>query len=72
MQTEPLSPSPALLCKLGSIVVHVEEFLSPEGHDFDRQAIAALLADPEVKAWLSAMNALAMLPLKRKGPGDAG
>jgi hypothetical protein len=30
-----LQPSPALLCKLGSIIVHVEEASEPGGHPFD-------------------------------------
>lgn len=61
----PFNPAPALLCKLGSIAVHVEEMFSPKGHEFDRVALASLLADPEVKAWLAEMDALAMLPKKR-------
>ena len=60
-----LIPSPSLLCKLGSIVVHVEELLSPSGHPFDRDALLALLADAEVRAWLAQMDAAAMLPNKR-------
>ena len=61
----PLSPSATLLCKLGSIVVHADELLSPAGHEFDRTVILSLLADPEVAQWLLDMNALAMLPVKR-------
>lgn len=60
------NPSPALLCKLGSIAVHVEEMLSPDGHAFDRIALDNLLKDEEVKAWLKEMDRLAMLPKKRK------
>lgn len=61
--TDPLKPSAALLCKLGSIVVHADEYLSPGGHAFDERAIAALLADVEVRRWVNAMGAL--LPQKR-------
>lgn len=61
-----MKPSAALLCKLGSIAVHADELLSPDGHQFDRVALAALMADAEVKEWLTAMDGAAMLPKKRK------
>lgn len=64
--TTPLSPSPRLLAKLGSIVVHAKEYLSSDGHEFDRAAIVALLDDSEVREWLSAMKVLGMLPVERK------
>lgn len=60
-----MQPSAALLCKLGSIAVHVEELLSPEGHSFDRAALGTLLADAEVREWLHAMDSAAMVPKKR-------
>ena len=60
------TPSLALLSKLGSITVHAEEMLSPDDHEFDRVALGALLADPEVQQWIKSMGAL--LPKKRKGP----
>ena len=60
-----LKPSVPLLVKLGSIVVHSDELLSPSGHDFDRIALKALMDDPEVKDWLQAMGKAAMLPVKR-------
>lgn len=66
-----LAPPLSLLCKLGSIAVHVEEALSPDGRDADRVAIQALLADGEVQEWLAAMDAAALLPLKRAGRGVA-
>jgi hypothetical protein len=56
-------PSLPLLCKLGSIVVHCDEARSPSGHNLDLLALDTLLADPEVKNWISSMGAL--LPLKR-------
>lgn len=58
--------SPALLCKLGSIIVHAEELRSPDGHEFDAMALDALLKDAEVVQWLDAMRAAAMLPVRRK------
>jgi hypothetical protein len=61
----PLEPSPGLLCKLGSICVHVEEALSSKGHAFDVHAITGALQDQEVVEWLIAMDKLAFLPKKR-------
>jgi len=66
--SDPFKPSPALLCKLGSVVVHVEEMRSPDGHAFDTIALDGLLKDPEVVQWLARMNAMAMLPRKRSVP----
>ena len=64
--TDPLSPTPSLLCKLGSILVHIEEGNSPEGHHFDMVALDQLIRDPEVIAWRVQMDRMAMLPKKRK------
>lgn len=61
-------PDAALLVKLGSIAVHADEMLSPDGHDFDRIALQGLIADPQVKEWLTGMDKLAMLPVKRSTP----
>jgi hypothetical protein len=64
--TNPLSPSASLLVKLGSIVRHSEELLSPDGHDFDRASIGSLLGDPEVVEWMAAADGMALLPVRRK------
>lgn len=61
----PLRPDATLLCKLGSIVVHADEMISPTGHGFDKIAMQQLLSDPQMTAWMAAMDALAMLPKKR-------
>jgi hypothetical protein len=58
-------PSVALLCKLGSIVVHADEATSKDGHPFDMAAVKGLLDDPEVREWLKQMDELSMLPKKR-------
>lgn len=63
--TDPLKPTPTLLCKLGSIIVHAEELASPDGHGFDKIALEQLIDDPEVNQWVRAMDAMAMLPKKR-------
>jgi hypothetical protein len=60
-----LKPPATVLIKLGSIARHVEEMLSPTGHSFDRSALDSLLADPEVREWMVAADALALLPVKR-------
>lgn len=65
MSSKALTPSAGLLCKLGSIVVHADEFTSPQKHNVDRVAIRALLTDPEVKQWLMEMDKLALLPVRR-------
>lgn len=55
-----------LLVKLGSLAVHVDEYLSPDGHPFDLEAIRQILNDAEVTDWLAEMDKLAFLPRKRK------
>lgn len=65
MPSSPLKPSAALLSKVGSILVHVEEATSAKGHAFDWHVVEALLTDPEVRAWLEGMRKLALLPVKR-------
>lgn len=63
--SDPMKPSAALLCKLGSVLVHAEEMLSPKGHHFDKTALEATLGDPEVRTWLDAMDAMALIPKRR-------
>ena len=60
-----LNPTPSLLCKLASIAVHADEYLSLDGHQFDRDALQSGLSDPEVVEWIAAMSAAAMAPRKR-------
>jgi hypothetical protein len=60
---DPLKPDLPLLMKLGSIVVHVDELLSAQGHDYDRQAIAVLLSNEDVRQWIKQMGVY--LPVKR-------
>lgn len=62
---DPLKPSVALLIKLGSIAVHVDELLSPKGHEYDKAAIKTLLSDSEVTEWIAKMDKMAFLPVKR-------
>lgn len=63
--SDALKPSAGLLCKLGSLAIHIDEFLSSNGHEFDRAVIQTLLDDSEVQEWLSEMDGMAMLPKKR-------
>lgn len=67
-KTEPKTPNPfapglPLLCKLGSALVHAEEFLSPTGHHLDIGTFQFLMTDPEVQQWLKSMKVY--LPVKR-------
>lgn len=60
-----LIPSLGVLVKLGSIVIHYEEWTSPSGHPVDKTALDGLIADPEVREWITRMDKFAMLPKKR-------
>ena len=59
------APPVALLCKLGSILVHLDEGAGENGHAFDWAAARSLLADREVQAWLEGMDAVGLLPVRR-------
>lgn len=58
-----LNPPLALLAKLGSIIVHAEEMIGPNAHEFDLAAFKQLLNDDDVQKWLEAMGPL--VPVKR-------
>jgi hypothetical protein len=60
-----LFPTTTLLVKLGSALVHAEELVEPGAHPFDLEAFKQLVNDPEVREWRAAMDALALLPVKR-------
>lgn len=60
-----LKPSAALLCKLGSLVYHLEEAMDHRGHEFDLIAAKKLREDDEVEAWFAQMGGMGMLPVKR-------
>lgn len=63
--SDPLTPTVNVLCKLGSLAVHVEEALSRKRHVLDIAAMQGLLADKELQEWLKQMAKLALLPVKR-------
>ena len=63
-----LHPPITVLVALGSLAVHIEEFLSPTGHLADKIAIDSILAQPEVRKWLAEMEKFAFLPVKREAP----
>lgn len=54
-----------LRIKLGSLVVHCEELLSPSGHEYDKHAINTLLQDPDVRAFMEETAKMGVLPVKR-------
>jgi hypothetical protein len=60
--------TPSLAAKLASLVVHAIE-QRQDGHHDDEHAIAALLADAEVRAWARSIQVAAMAPLMRRGDG---
>jgi len=62
---DPLRPSPTLLIKLGSALIHAEEMIETKmkNAEFDIPAFKTVADDPEVKTWVKEMGA--MLPLKR-------
>ena len=62
---DPLKPSIQLLIKLGSIIIHQEELLSPGRHEYDQHALETVRNDPEVIEWIEQMTKMAFLPVKR-------
>jgi hypothetical protein len=62
---DPLKPDIALLCKLGSLIVHAEEFMTRGGHSVDWAAFKVGMKDPDVQEWLAAMTEMALITLKR-------
>lgn len=43
-----LLPEAGLLIKLGSALIHAQEYLEPFGHPFDKQTFETLMAQPDV------------------------
>ena len=58
-------PNLGLCCKLGSIIVHIQEALSKKGSGYDIQALIPLVNDKEVNDWLKEMDKMTLLPKKR-------
>jgi hypothetical protein len=67
-----LKPSPGLLCKIVSVLVHADEMResknNPHAHQIDEIALNSALDDAEVKEWVEAMTKMAMAPIKRSRP----
>jgi len=61
-----LKPTPQLLIKLGSLIIHYQEWTSTDGHKFDKAAIDSISSDADVVQWLKQMDDSAFLPKKRK------
>lgn len=55
----------SLAAKVGSIVVHVDEALSDDGHKFDVLALQSLIALPDVQEWVAALGKLGLVAVKR-------
>ncbi len=62
---DPLKPDRALLAKLGSMAVHLDEFRGEGGVQEDYAAATSILDDPQVYEWLYDMTELCLLPVKR-------
>lgn len=62
---EILKPTPQLLIKLGSIITHYKEYLSPDGRALDLDAVNALMDNEDVKEWMVGMDEMAFLPKMR-------
>jgi hypothetical protein len=62
---DPFNPGTSLLTKLGSALRHADEALGEGGQPVDKSAFFGILADPEVEEWMAAMDAAALLPVKR-------
>jgi hypothetical protein len=58
-------PSVSLLVKIGSALVHAQEFIGKDGDLFDLHALHVALDDPDVKAWIEEGIDKALLPLRR-------
>jgi hypothetical protein len=67
---DPLTPDATTLIKLGSIIVHYQEFTSPSGHPFDLQTVRQLEKNPDVVEWMAEMQKKAYLPEKRQAPEE--
>ena len=57
----------SLISKLGSVLVHLQEHLSPRSHEFDIDVLRQLLVDPEVESFLKDIDP-ALLPVRREPP----
>lgn len=60
----PMKPPQALLMKLGSALVHFEEYVETDIHT-DLKAAQAIMEEHDVQEWLGEMRAKALLPVKR-------
>lgn len=69
---DPLRPPAKVLVAVGSLVVHLLEGASPNGHPLDAIAANGLRERPEVRDWFDAMGDLGLLPVRRDGKGPLG
>jgi len=68
LKVSALSPGVALLSKLGSLILHADEYHCT-GHPIDLAAFNTLLCNDEVQEWLRGMRVMALLPVKRSDRG---
>jgi hypothetical protein len=67
-----ISPDTSTAIKVASALVHAQEYMSADGHPFDRNAFDALMGDHEVRAWMNRLRGLALLPRKRSNDESYG
>ena len=60
-----LKPTPQLLIKIGSALVHAEEFFSIKGRPHDKIAFDAIMNSEEIREWIKEGTKEAFLPVKR-------
>lgn len=66
---DPFKLEASLAAKVGSILVHIEEATSDDGHPFDMEAVKALIRQPDVVAWIASLQKIALVPVKRRPDG---
>lgn len=62
---DPFHPTPATLAKVVSALAHADELMGPHGAPEDRDALEALLRDPDVVEWRDAMADRGLVPVAR-------
>lgn len=67
-----IQPTVDVAIKVASALIHAQEYMSADGHPFDREAFDSLLHDPDVDAWMRTLGSMALLPRKRSNDETYG
>ena len=66
MGSDDVRPKDLAVCaRIGSALVHAEEFMSVRGHTFDKESFNAIMNDDDIRAWLKKLDDIGLLPKKR-------